>query len=58
MEFDPVWMGVHRRGDQADGREGLPLIAVAHLHHLRGLLRGHLPLHRPRTVSTASELPL
>ena len=56
--FNAVWVCVYRRCDQADRREGLPLIAVAHLPHLRGLLRGHLPLHQPRTVSTVSALPL
>lgn len=43
---------VCRRCDQADRREGLPLIALAYLHHLCGVLRGHLPLYWPWTVST------
>lgn len=43
-----------RWGDQADWCEGLPSFPVAHLHHLRGLLRCRLPLYWTGTVSAVS----
>lgn len=50
--FTEVCVCVWCRGShQADGRQGLSLLSLDDLHHLCGVLRGHLPFHWTGQVS-------